>query len=98
MKTLKQADFMLLCSHGVLMKKQFTSTLLAIIRFYQKTLSPDYGWFSVYFPYGYCRFHPTCSEYAHRAITKHGVLRGVLKGMWRIIRCNPLSRGGIDTV
>lgn len=43
-----------------------------------------------------CRFHPTCSEYCYNAILKYGVARGGLKGLWRIIRCNPFFSGGID--
>jgi uncharacterized protein len=45
-----------------------------------------------------CRYWPTCSEYALQAIQKHGVLKGGLLGAWRIIRCNPWSKGGIDPV
>ncbi len=45
-----------------------------------------------------CRYWPSCSEYALQAIQKHGVLKGGLLGAWRVIRCNPWSRGGIDPV
>jgi putative membrane protein insertion efficiency factor len=45
-----------------------------------------------------CRFHPTCSQYALEAIELHGVLRGTFLGLWRLLRCNPLSRGGPDPV
>ena len=45
-----------------------------------------------------CRYWPSCSEYALQAIQKHGVLKGVLLGAWRVIRCNPWSKGGIDPV
>jgi uncharacterized protein len=68
----------------------------ALIRIYQKTLSPDTGWFSARFPYGYCKFHPTCSEYTRQAVDIHGIIRGSALGMWRIIRCNPFSKGGFD--
>ncbi|HPN81529.1 MAG TPA: membrane protein insertion efficiency factor YidD, partial [bacterium] len=47
-----------------------TIFLLRLIRLYQKTLSFDYGWFRFLFPGGYCRFQPTCSEYAYQAIKK----------------------------
>jgi len=80
------------------MKNPIKIALLAVIRLYQKTLSPDTGWFSSLFPYGYCRFHPTCSEYTYRSIDKYGVIRGTAKGTWRILRCNPYSKGGIDNV
>lgn len=43
-----------------------------------------------------CRFEPTCSEYARLAIVKHGLRGGVPKALWRLLRCNPLSTGGID--
>lgn len=65
---------------------------------YQKTLSLDHGPLQVLYPYGYCRFHPTCSEYCRQAILKRGIVRGVFSGGWRILRCNPWSKGGIDRV
>lgn len=43
-----------------------------------------------------CRFSPTCSEYARLAILKHGLFRGGALGLWRLLRCQPLSAGGID--
>lgn len=70
--------------------------LVGVIWLYQRTLSPDHGPLRVFFPHGYCRFHPTCSEYGRRAITKYGVMKGVPKTIWRIIRCNPWSAGGVD--
>jgi putative membrane protein insertion efficiency factor len=45
-----------------------------------------------------CRYHPTCSHYMKESIEKKGVLRGVLKGMKRILRCNPFCAGGYDPV
>ncbi|MBA3473600.1 MAG: membrane protein insertion efficiency factor YidD [Rubrobacter sp.] len=45
-----------------------------------------------------CRYWPSCSEYPLQAIQKHGVLKGGLLGAWRIMRCNPWSKGGIDPV
>ena len=45
-----------------------------------------------------CRFRPTCSQYMIEAIEKKGIVRGVTKGLWRICRCNPFSRGGWDPV
>jgi hypothetical protein len=45
-----------------------------------------------------CRFVPTCSEYALEAIEKRGALVGTLKAIWRLLRCNPLCRGGYDPV
>lgn len=69
---------------------------IATIRLYQKTLSPDHGALKHRHPYGYCRYYPTCSEYSIRAIEKFGLFKGFFKGLWRVVRCNPLSSGGID--
>lgn len=71
-------------------------TAISIIRLYQRIFSFDHGLFSKLFPYGYCRFHPTCSEYAIRAIEKYGFIKGGLKAFWRVLRCNPFSKGGYD--
>ncbi|NUN08875.1 MAG: membrane protein insertion efficiency factor YidD [Ignavibacteriaceae bacterium] len=62
--------------------------LIKIVRGYQLFISP-------LFPPS-CRFYPTCSEYAIQAINKYGVIKGVAKSVWRILRCNPFSKGGID--
>ncbi|MBI2990058.1 MAG: membrane protein insertion efficiency factor YidD [Candidatus Magasanikbacteria bacterium] len=70
--------------------------MLWLIGLYQRTLSPDHGPLRKRFPYGYCKFFPSCSEYGRRAIKKYGLVKGGLKTMWRIIRCNPLNKGGID--
>lgn len=72
--------------------------LLWLIRIYQKTLSPDHGLPKIFFPHGYCKFHPTCSDYGYQAIEKHGIFKGVPMSVWRVLRCNPCSRGGIDQV
>jgi len=69
-----------------------------LITFYQKTLSPDHGFFSCFFPYGYCRFSPSCSQYTKQAIEKHGCLKGIIIGFWRILRCNPWGKGGVEEV
>ena len=67
------------------------SILLALIRFYQKYISPMKRG-------GSCKYIPTCSEYARQAIEKHGALKGSILAVWRILRCNPFSAGGIDPV
>ena len=43
-----------------------------------------------------CKYYPTCSEYTKQAIEKYGLLKGIFLGAWRIIRCNPFSKGGYD--
>ena len=65
--------------------------LLALIRFYQLT-------FSRTLPQGSCRFYPTCSHYGYQAIYRYGVLKGGWMAAWRILRCQPFSRGGYDPV
>lgn len=47
-------------------------------------------------PKGACRFDPTCSRYAYAAISEYGLIRGGLKGVWRVWRCNPFTKGGFD--
>lgn len=44
----------------------------------------------------HCKYTPTCSEYAYQAIEKYGVVKGSLKSIYRIMRCNPFSKGGYD--
>ena len=65
---------------------------------YQKTISPDHGWLKFLYPRGFCRYRPTCSEYTYQSIQKHGAARGSIQGFLRILRCNPCSQGGWDTV
>jgi len=67
-----------------------TKCLLFLIRLYQTYVSPLKG--------PSCRYYPTCSEYARQAILIHGPVKGVLLASWRLLRCNPLSRGGYDPV
>ena len=74
------------------------SLVLKLIKIYQKTLSFDHGLFSYLYPGGFCRFKPTCSEYAYKAVEKYGVIRGGFKTVWRVLRCNPFSKGGYDPV
>lgn len=62
----------------------------APIRFYRRFVSP--------WKPPTCRFHPTCSQYALEAIEAHGVLRGLGLTCWRILRCQPLCKGGYDPV
>lgn len=61
---------------------------IAPIRLYQRLLSPLLG--------PRCRYYPSCSEYAAQSIGRFGILRGAALAAWRLLRCNPLSRGGFD--
>lgn len=64
--------------------------LLGLIAFYQRAISPHLP--------ASCRYVPTCSEYARVAIQRWGALRGGWMGLKRILRCNPLHKGGYDPV
>lgn len=63
---------------------------ILLIRLYQKYLSPLKG--------ATCRFHPSCSQYAIEALRTHGAFRGFYLMIWRILRCQPFTRGGFDPV
>jgi hypothetical protein len=71
-----------------------TRLLLAALDFYRRWLSPAVHSLSP----GGCRFQPTCSEYAAIAIATHGPLRGSALAVWRLLRCHPFSKGGLDQV
>ncbi len=64
--------------------------LLKMIRFYQKYISC--------LKRTKCPYIPTCSQYGYEAIEKYGVFKGLLLTAWRILRCNPFSKGGYDPV
>lgn len=71
--------------------------VIILIGLYQKLFSPDHSFWAKYaYPKGFCRFDPTCSEYGKQAIKKYGLLKGGIKTSWRILRCNPWSKGGED--
>lgn len=72
--------------------------LLGTIKIYQKTISPDHGILSYRFPFGVCKYSPTCSEYAYQSIKQYGVIKGVLLAIKRVLRCNPFAHGGYDPV
>ncbi|MFA7088026.1 MAG: membrane protein insertion efficiency factor YidD [Patescibacteria group bacterium] len=72
--------------------------VIFFIKIYQKTLSFDHGPLKTFYPHGFCRFYPTCSEYGIQAIQKYGVIKGGLMTSWRILRCNPWNKGGNDPV
>lgn len=64
--------------------------LIAFIKFYQRYISPMKG--------TKCPYIPSCSQYGLEAIQKYGAFRGSILAIWRILRCNPFSKGGYDPV
>ncbi|MFB6225868.1 MAG: membrane protein insertion efficiency factor YidD [Candidatus Paceibacteria bacterium] len=73
--------------------------ILFVLHLYQKIFSPDHSfWSDKFYPHGYCKFYPTCSEYCKKSIKKKGVIKGGLSCIWRVMRCNPWSDGGVDNV
>ena len=73
------------------LRNAIKKVLIFLIKTYQLTLSPR-------FSHGSCRFTRTCSQYALEAIEVHGIFKGCLLAAWRILRCNPFSKGGWDPV
>ncbi|MGM0439522.1 MAG: membrane protein insertion efficiency factor YidD [Chlamydiota bacterium] len=66
------------------------SIILLALKIYQRLFSPLFG--------QNCRFYPSCSEYAHQALTNHGLWRGGWLACRRIIKCGPWHPGGVDLV
>ncbi len=64
--------------------------VIAPITFYQRVISPALP--------RHCKYEPTCSAYASRAVQQYGILRGIVLAGWRLLRCNPWSHGGYDPV
>lgn len=64
---------------------------LGLIKFYQLYISPQFG-------SGKCKYYPTCSQYARTCFEKYGFFKALFKSVWRILRCNPFSKGGYDPV
>lgn len=69
------------------MLKQF---LIRLVKIYQLIVSPYLG--------KNCRYYPSCSEYMIEAINKYGVMRGLIRGFVRLIKCGPFCAGGHDPV
>ncbi|MGB0042926.1 MAG: membrane protein insertion efficiency factor YidD [Terriglobales bacterium] len=66
------------------------SLVLRVLRLYKRWISPA-------FPPS-CRYVPTCSEYAMETVERYGALRGGAMAAWRVLRCHPLAKGGLDPV
>jgi putative membrane protein insertion efficiency factor len=76
----------------------FARVVIILLTFYQRTFSPDHGWFAARHPYGWCKFYPSCSEYAKQAIMKYGVFSGLVLSSRRVVRCHPWQKPSIDPV
>ena len=63
---------------------------VVILRVYRAAISPLYG--------DVCRYYPSCSAYALGAIQQHGVFKGIALGTWRIARCHPWAKGGVEDI
>lgn len=72
------------------MKNEMKKILILLILFYRKYISPLKS--------TKCPYSPTCSEYGLEAVEKYGAFKGGFLALWRIIRCNPFSKGGYDPV
>ena len=68
-----------------------TDALIKSVDFYRRAISPHKGG-------PCCRFVPTCSQYAKTALERYGAIKGTRLAAWRILRCNPWSKGGYDPV
>jgi len=62
--------------------------VIGFLKFWRAFISPLYP--------PSCRYYPTCSEYAILSVEKHGTLKGLARAIWRVLRCNPWSKGGVD--
>ena len=61
---------------------------VGLVWLYRVTLGPFLG--------GHCKYHPSCSAYAIEAYNEYGLFKGTVLAAWRLARCNPWSRGGVD--
>jgi putative membrane protein insertion efficiency factor len=79
-------------THAVidLLRRVPALALIGMIRAYQSVISPMTG--------PTCKYYPSCSQYALTAVRRHGALRGTGLALWRLLRCNPWSLGGVDDV
>ncbi len=70
--------------------KLFRYLFILPIKAYQKLISP-------LFP-ARCKYYPSCSSYCLESYSRHGVIKGTVLSVWRLLRCNPWSLGGVDKV
>lgn len=76
--------------------RALSKVFIFLIKFYQKTFSPDHSFLGKMNQYTGCKFYPSCSQYAILVLQKKGFTLGIFKIFWRILRCNPFSSGGVD--
>lgn len=72
------------------MKSILRKIYLFPVKIYKKVISPMKP--------ACCRYYPSCSSYMVMAVEKHGIIKGTVLGIWRLLRCNPYARGGVDYV
>ncbi|MBI2447192.1 MAG: membrane protein insertion efficiency factor YidD [Candidatus Omnitrophica bacterium] len=72
------------------MRNFVTKSVLILIKFYKTGISP--------YRLPSCRFHPSCSSYLLESVEQYGCITGITKGLWRLLRCHPFSKGGYDPV
>ncbi|MBI4833745.1 MAG: membrane protein insertion efficiency factor YidD [Planctomycetes bacterium] len=72
------------------MRKLIINLLISLVKMYQVLLSP------LHLPS--CRFQPTCSDYCIQSLKEKGIIKGLLKSAWRLLRCHPLGGSGYDPV
>lgn len=66
----------------------FKIFIINLIKIYKKLISPVLP--------SSCKFYPSCSEYSIISIKKYGIIKGSILSLWRILRCNPFSKGGVN--
>ncbi|MEX0914101.1 MAG: membrane protein insertion efficiency factor YidD [Demequina sp.] len=77
-------------SHGMPARLAPRRILMGAVRAYQVTVSPLLG--------PRCKYYPSCSHYGYQALSQHGAVKGSALAVWRVLRCNPWSNGGVDDV
>ncbi len=67
------------------------SIIIVLLKIYKKIISPIISSFGIH-----CKYYPTCSDYMLQAVEKYGIIKGILLGVRRLLKCNPFSKGGYD--
>jgi putative membrane protein insertion efficiency factor len=79
-------------------ESKLIKAILLLPRFLGIALVYAYRWTFGLLSSGSCKYHPSCSQYALDALRRYGLVRGSILAGWRLLRCNPWSRGGVDYV